>query len=512
MFEKKVKTLEELQNIIQVEKANGKKVVHCHGCFDIVHYGHLQHFLAAKRQGDLLVVTVTPDIFVKKGLGRPFFNEGVRVNHLAGLECIDYVALNRWESAVECIKMIKPDVFVKGKEVLQNAKVDSMRSDNGIKSNLDFEKEAVESIGGRIFLTDEVTFSSSKIINAMGDLFTEDVKSFLENVKGKLQSSDIIRELDSLKNARILVLGDTILDEYVYCNEMDKSGKEPIVVFSHIESEIHSGGVLAVANHVAQLSSNVTLLTCMGNNSSDFIESSLAQNINKMIFRQEKSKTIKKSRYLHKYRNLKLFEINNAESLELESDTEARILDYLKNNIDGFDVVLVSDFGHGFMTQNLIDFINSCNKFVAINAQLNGSNLGYNFITKYKKADFISLNEKEIRLPFQDRKSDIRVLIRKLSDLMNARHINITLGKRGSVYYANDDFYFAPALNKNPVDTIGSGDAVLAITSLLAYKKLDPLAVSFLANCVGALAVKIVGNRTPIDKIELSKLVSYMLK
>ena len=110
----KIKTLEELQKIISELKTAGKKIVHCHGVFDLLHIGHIKHFKEARSFGDVLIVTVTPDEYVKKGPNRPAFTTSLRLEALASLETVDFVAANKWSVAVETIKMLKPEIYCKG--------------------------------------------------------------------------------------------------------------------------------------------------------------------------------------------------------------------------------------------------------------------------------------------------------------------------------------------------------------------------------------------------------------
>src|SRR3954468_24944354 len=110
----KVQTLDNLAAILERHRADGRRVVLCHGVFDLLHIGHVRHFEQARKLGDVLVVTITPDRFVNKGIGRPAFPETLRAEFLASLGCVDYVAVNRWPSAVETIQLLKPAVFAKG--------------------------------------------------------------------------------------------------------------------------------------------------------------------------------------------------------------------------------------------------------------------------------------------------------------------------------------------------------------------------------------------------------------
>jgi rfaE bifunctional protein nucleotidyltransferase chain/domain len=137
-------------------KAKGKKVVMCHGCFDLMHPGHIKHFQAAKKMGDVLVVTVTPDIYVNKGSHRPVFNEKLRAESVAALECVDFVAINKWPDPVETIKLLKPDIYVKGQEYAKNKrKIKELQKD----------LRAVKEVGGRMAFTHEIVFSSTKLLN-----------------------------------------------------------------------------------------------------------------------------------------------------------------------------------------------------------------------------------------------------------------------------------------------------------------------------------------------------------
>src|SRR3990167_3321379 len=91
-------------------------IVQCHGVFDLLHIGHIKHLQSAKKYGDILIVTLTPDHYVNKGPGRPRFTAALRAEAIAALDCVDYVVINKWPTAIEAIQHIKPAVYVKGSE------------------------------------------------------------------------------------------------------------------------------------------------------------------------------------------------------------------------------------------------------------------------------------------------------------------------------------------------------------------------------------------------------------
>lgn len=152
----KIKVLEELSLIIMKLKSEGKKVVLCHGCFDLMHPGHIKYFQASKRMGDVLVVTLTPDIYIDKGPGRPVFNQDLRAESIAALECVDYVAINKWPTAEETLRLLRPDIYVKGQEF------ESLEDKTG---KIQKEYEVLKEIGSEMRFTHEIVFSSTKLLN-----------------------------------------------------------------------------------------------------------------------------------------------------------------------------------------------------------------------------------------------------------------------------------------------------------------------------------------------------------
>jgi len=152
----KILELEELAKKIEVLKSEGKKIVLCHGCFDLMHPGHIKYFQAAKKMGDVLVVTVSPDIYVDKGDGRPVFNQTLRAESIAALECVDYVAINRWPTAVETLRLLRPNIYVKGQE---------FENKEDKTGKLQQEQEVLVEIGAEMRYTHEIIFSSTKLLN-----------------------------------------------------------------------------------------------------------------------------------------------------------------------------------------------------------------------------------------------------------------------------------------------------------------------------------------------------------
>lgn len=502
----KIHTLEELALLIADARKTGKKVAHCHGCFDLLHFGHMKHFEAARKDADILVVTVTPDRYVNKGPGRPIFPENMRMEALAALETVDYVALNRWPTAIETLQMLKPDFYVKGQEYKDESK--------DITGNIALERQAVEAGGGSIYYTEEIVFSSSSLINAHFNPRDSRVQDFLTGFRNTYSSDDVVNALESLKKLKVLVIGDTIIDEYHTCRPLGKSSKSPTISSMFLRGTSYAGGVLAIANHLEQFAGNVEMVTVLGteNTQKDLIDEKLSAGVQATYFMREDGPTPTKRRYLDEYLNLKLFEVTFMNDQHIDASLEKQIIEHLSTRLERVDMVMIADFGHGLITPGIIKFLEKSGKYLAVNAQTNSNNYGFNYITKYNRADYISIDEKELRLPFGDNYGELNQLIEKLKDISHCESIQITLGGKGSVLRQNGIYYQAPAFAISVRDSVGAGDAVLSVTSLMACQGCDPALIPFVGNCTGALAVEIIGNEHPVYRKDLLKFISHLLK
>jgi rfaE bifunctional protein kinase chain/domain/rfaE bifunctional protein nucleotidyltransferase chain/domain len=503
--DEKIISLNDLAKICGEYKIKKKKVVLSRGCFDLLHPGHIRHLKAAKKYGDILIVTIIPDRFVQKGPERPVFNEHLRAESVASLADVDYVALEKDETVVNTIQLLKPDFYVKGKEY--------SNSTEGETSTILLEEKAVKKIGGEIRFTDEITFSSSSIINERFNILSKDAKEYLKTLKRDYTSSDIVRILKSLNNMNVLIIGDVILDEYVFCKAVGKPEKAAVVSTKFLYNEVYAGGCLAVANHVAGFVKNVQLVSCLGNdNKEEYIKKHLRDNIRSKFFYRKYAPTIVKTRYLEKFERSKLFEVSQINDEFIDQKVEESVISYLNNNIPKYDMVLVADFGHGLITPKIQETISKKSKFTAVNAQTNSINFGFNMITKYSNVDYISIDERELRLPYRAKFGEIEPLIRRVAKDTQCKRINITLGGSGSIYYQDGKTYYVPIFSDRVVDSVGAGDAVLAITSLLAKKKAPPKVIPFVGNVVGGLKVKTMGNKEPINPSDLFTFINYVMK
>ena len=379
----KVKTIEELAEILVSLRAGNKKIVHCHGIFDLLHVGHIRHFEQAKRLGDTLVVTVTPDRYVNKGPHRPAFTEDLRGEAIAALDCVDYVAINKWPTAVETIELLKPDIYAKG--------ADYKDAQKDYTGKIVDEEAAVKSVGGEIAFTDDITFSSSSLINRYLSAFPEEVSEYLAGFSERYPLDDVLRYLENARPLKVLVVGEAIIDEYQYCESIGKSAKEPVLATRYLSTEKFAGGSLAVSNHVANFCDNVGLLTFLGTEDAqeDFARQHVKSNVEKMFLYKENSPTIVKRRFVESYLLTKLFEVYVMNDEELNKTENQALCSKLRDILPQYDVVIVVDYGHGMLTGDAIDILCTQAPFLAVNTEANAGTRGFNTISKYPRADYV---------------------------------------------------------------------------------------------------------------------------
>jgi len=506
---KKIKTLKEIGKILKKYKEKGEKIVHCHGVFDLLHPGHIRHFKEAKNKGDKLVVTITSDKYINKGPGRPAFNQNLRLESIASLAYVDFVSLNHSKDAISAIEHIKPDIYVKGKEYKNFSK--------DVTGKIVEEKKAVEKLGGKIYFTDDIVFSSSALINKYIEPFSEEVLNFLKKIKKDFSSDDIVKKINDLKNLKVLIIGDAIIDEYQFVNLIGQSCKGNHLVGVNQTLEKFLGGSLIIANHIAEFCDNVTLLTALGENCHylDFINSSMNKKVNFQKIFHKKYPTLTKKRYvsLDGKSLSKFFETYSSNCDLLDQENISKINSFLNEKLNDYDLVLASDFGNGMINKKIREKIISGKPFLAVNTQLNSGNRGFNVITHYKKADFISLNEAEIRFAAHDRNSLLSEVVLKISEKMKCPNICITQGVDGVSCFSNKEILDkVPAFGINSIDRVGAGDSFFALAALCQAKKYPLVLSAFVGSVAAAIKVQFICNKYSIKKDELCKFIIRLFK
>jgi len=504
----KIYLLKNLPKIIQKERKKSKTIVHCHGVFDLLHVGHIKHLKKAKEFGDKLVVTLTSDRHVNKGPGRPVFNQTLRSEAIAALDSVDYVAINDTPTAVDPIKIIKPNIYCKGK--------DYKDSNDDITGEIKNETKEIKKIKGKIVFTEELTFSSSRLINRSTDFYSPRQKKIIKKISKTSDFKIIKKIIDNFNKLKILVIGETIIDQYNFCEAIGKSGKEPMLVLKEMQQDQYLGGVLSIARNLSQFSDKITVLSVIGEKKDYLkdINKNLPKKIKTKFIFKENSPTIVKKRYVDSISQSKIIGIYNINDEILNKKDETIFNKLLKKEIKKHDLIIVSDYGHGFISKKSANIICKNSKFLALNAQINAFNIGYHTIRNYKNFNTLIINEKEIRHEMRDKVSKLEVLMSNLSIEKKINNVIVTVGNRGSILYnkTKNKFYYADAYAHKIIDKVGAGDTMLSVVGPCLKSNIDIDTTLLISSLAAAQSVESMGNKYTISKIKMLKTLENILK
>jgi rfaE bifunctional protein kinase chain/domain/rfaE bifunctional protein nucleotidyltransferase chain/domain len=501
------------KKIIQFDKLSlirknfkSKKIVLCHGVFDVLHFGHIKHLQAAKEIGDILIVSITSDKFVNKGPGRPFFKLEKRLETISALGCVDYVVNSNFPDALSIIKSLKPEFYCKG--------VEYKKFKDDITGKILKEKKAIESHNGTIVYTNEEVYSSSKLIKDNINFHTSQNK-FLRKNLSHISFKTVEKILDNFKKLNILLIGESIIDEYIFCDPVGKSGKESVLVFKELKSEKYIGGSLAIANTLANFCKSVTLITCIGEKKEflPFIKKNLKKNIKLKIIYKKSSPTIIKKRFVDNIDNRKILGVYSINSDHLDNKDKNNLNKIIVNSAKQNDFAIIADYGHGFISKQTSEVISKIKKFKSLNAQLNSFNIGDHSLQKYSAVESIVINESELRHELRNQIDEVELLMLKLLKNIKFRYLLVTKGKDGAILYDSKLklFFNIPAFGSNVKDKIGAGDNMLSLVSMAIFNKNDLNLSLLLGSIASAYSVSTLANKDIISRENILKTLKHLL-
>lgn len=478
------------------DKYRDKKIVLCHGTYDILHPGHLIHLEDAKKAGDILVVTVTGDNHIIKKK-KTFFDENMRARQVASVEIVNFVAVIQEPTALTSIENLKPDFYVKGSEYKD------LVSDP--TSNIIREKELTEKNGGQIYFTGGQTFSSTKIGHFLGVMSEAKQNSepygkslypkFRDISEEKFNIVDINNFITKASKLKVCLIGETIVDEWKYIDLRSVSQKSKCISGEEKRSERQIGGTGIIALHLANFVGQVDYYT------NEITDQYSHENLNIIPIAKG---NIVKTRFVDNERNNIVYENKIVD--RLESDLS------LLPPLDEYDIVMVSDFGHGLINAVQAHKLAKTNsRFFAVQVQSNSSNFGFNLVSKYPFADYYSLNKLEAELLLHKRYEDYKEIVSDLSEILRSKQFALTLSQNGALIKNFDNESRLPALSQTIVDTIGCGDAFFTYSSLAIKLGFDARHAVLFGNVGSAIMSQKVCNESPVTRNEFQTVCKIVI-
>jgi bifunctional ADP-heptose synthase (sugar kinase/adenylyltransferase) len=458
-YRHKIKTPEELRAIIGPPPRE-KRVIMCHGVFDVVHPGHVRHLLYAKSKADLLVASITADKHITKGAHRPHVTQDLRAVNLAAFEMVDYVVIDRNEKPLANIETIQPDYFAKGFEY--NA--------TGLAPKTAEEAAIVEAYGGElIFTPGDIVYSSSALINlAPPSVKLETLQILMERNE---ITFDLLRDvLTRMPDQRVHVVGDTIVDSYTQCAMIGGQTKTPTMSVLYERRVDYVGGAGIVAKHLIAAGAKVTFSTVLGEDAlKNFaVDDMRAAGIDVRAVIDSSRPTVNKNAIV--VGGYRLLKVDTLDNRSISDHILASIAEAVSST--PADAVVYSDFRHGIFNRRtipeLIKAIPS-NVYRVADSQV-ASRWGN--ITEFTDFDMITPNEREARFALADQDSGIRPLASTLYDAARCKLLILKLGERGVLacrdadHESLDSFFVIDTFVDHVVDAVGAGDALLAYSTL----------------------------------------------
>lgn len=500
----KILSLEDLARHLE-GRAEGQRIILCQGDFEVLHAGYIHYLEEARAMGDVLVAALTPDRHLPQTLTYPRFDGAQRAQALAALAMVDFVVVNPHSDAAGAIRMLRPDIFVRGL--------------GEEPPRFSGEEEAIHEVGARLAIARTQVPGPTLLIQNPLSAYPPEVSEFLEDFSSRHSPSSVNQWLEGGRDLKVLVVGEAIVDEYHYVETMGKSGKEPILATRYQRMESFAGGVLAVANNVAAFVDQVDLLTVLGRQdgkpdpTEPFIREQLSPRVRPLFLYQDEAPTIVKRRFVESYPLQKLFEVYLLKHMEEACPLADELCATLEEIVPNYDVVIVTDYGHGMIVPRAVEILCAKAKFLAVNTQVNADNQGFNTISKYPRADFVSLSEKEIRLEVRSRRRETSSIMEEVAGKLGCGTLLVTQGQTGNLLYNRDvGFSSSPSLSNRILDRVGAGDAVFSATTICVAQGAPVDVVGFIGNIVGAHAVATVGHRSFLDAGLLAQHISAILE
>jgi rfaE bifunctional protein nucleotidyltransferase chain/domain len=502
---RKILSLDALRALREQARRDGRTLVHCHGCFDIVHPGHIAHLQFARSLGDLLVVTVSADSQVNKGADRPLIPQELRAGSLAALECVDAVYVNPHPTGVELLGDLRPDVYVKGREYEKS-------SDPRFLA----EREIVSRNGGRVvFSSGEVVYSSTSLIGRIRSHTAFDDEK-VSRFRDRYDLGDVAlhRLLTAGRGRRVVVVGDYMLDRYHFCQATGVAGEAPMLSLRAMQQKDYDGAAGVIALHLAGLGASPTLVSCFADDDASAAAELRLRAAGVVVDApRARRTTVCKHRYV--VDQTKMFKVDDGQPLPADSRVDLTLAEKVLAAADGADAVIFADFGYGTITAGLLDLVlpELRRKVPVLAADVSGRQSS---LLRFREFDLLCPTEREVREVQHDFASGLGAVAWNLLEATRARQAIITLGKQGLVTFDRGNptadgsgspagrtgspaggrlrSEHLPALAADCVDALGAGDAFLSAATLALASGGSLQAAALVGSLAAAIEVQQVGN------------------
>ena len=492
-------TLKSLQNQIL-----GEKIVLCYGHFNSIHPGHIRYLNHARTLGSHLVVALQGDQITEPSTPKYHFSAYERALGVASLHMVDRVIVLDNGNLVKMIEFLNPKIFVLGKEFEKKRRKD-------IKEAL----EKLQQKGGEVvFHAGEIYYSTWEFLREDSENRSKDrIQAFLNSCQLQRLSLDyLIKAINRFKNSQIMVIGDTIVDQYVACDAIGMSAEAPVMVVRELKTKEFIGGAAIVAAHAIALGSKCHYLSVIGNDpNSQLVRKKLDRiKVPHTLLTDMSRPTTFKIRYM--VENQKLFRVSRMKEHSLSDEIETQIIREIEKRAPDLDGIIVSDFVYGVITDRILKILEE--KSMQYGFKLFGdlqcsSQIGN--VGKFRNCFLLCPTEREARIALSNKEDGMEWIAQTLMKTTGSKNLLLKLGSEGFIVYAQEEKNYVnrqhfPALCVNPADVAGAGDSLLALMAVSLCAGNDIMVSAAIGACISSLAVQIMGN-VPIKRENLENYI-----
>lgn len=460
------------------EKAD---VVFVSGKFRVIHAGHMRLFRTATDYGHKLVVAL--DI---AGLTTEEIHW--RESILKNIEYVDKVVEFDGDIA-KVLLDVRPNIVIKGHE---------------FRNTENSESKTLSSYGGKLIFTSGANFySESDLIGSNDTDFVENLATMPQGFmsRNRITTDKLLKVINDFSKLRVCVIGDLIIDEYINCHPLGMSQEEPTVVVTPVDSRKYFGGAGIVAAHCKSLGARTFFISVTGEDETSkwAQEKALEYALESLNVVDISRPTSLKQRYRSGTQTL--LKISHLTQDFLDSEKELELIEKFSRLAGKLDVLILSDFSYGVLSpqivERILDIASQHKIFVSADSQSSSQigNLG-----KFKNIHLISATEREARLELKDNTSGLVVVAECLRKELNAENLLLKMGGDGVLISAQDEngrmltTDEIASINKNPVDTSGAGDSMLAGASLALASGATIYEAALVGSVLAGIQVGRLGN------------------
>ncbi|MEO1583288.1 MAG: PfkB family carbohydrate kinase [Planctomycetota bacterium] len=490
-------------------RERGETVVLCHGCFDIVHPGHVRHLRQAREMGGVLVVSITGDAHISKGSGRPLIPQELRAENLAALDIVDHVHIDPSPTALGLLTELEPDVYIKGREYESNG-------DPRFRA----EREAVEAAGGRVvFSSGDVIFSSSALIGSLEQAVDPSHARLSQLLADPALSAEAAAaRIERFRGRRVTIVGDAIIDTYVLCDRPDVAGESPMLTLRPLETRRYDGGAAIIARHAAAMGASPTLVTALPDTpESDELVGRLRADGVEVLTLPVGGMLPEKQRFV--VGTQKVVKVDLVRPLVLDAGQRDALVG-LVAAAPRPDAAIIADFGLGVLTTRSIETL--ARELRKRGAFLAGDISGRRGdLLAMRGLDLVTPSESELRESMRLPDEALPAVISRFARGSGSQRAIVTMGPEGAVGFeplpdelvSGDAFAtrlkaeHVPALTPTAIDALGCGDALLAAATLCMASGGSMLEATFLGSVAAAAQARRFGN-VPVSATDLRRGVA----